>query len=215
MTWDQFEIELVQKLKDKVSTAEEPGTPEIELIKIAEDITNLYHQVSISAMEGSIVTLKRPLAASGALLLSGAMAGIQAAIFASLLTMQKTNIKPNMALMSPIGAAVAAYWATTMVPLSFSPYPTPPLYVALSTPAPGVLVLFPGNPISVTNGFKKAFTRNYNTKSVDQAYADMAKDIRNGLEKHMQTISGIYVGLVPGIPPFPLPTPWTGLAPII
>lgn len=214
MNWDLFESELVNKLKARSEPSENPpGTPEEELVNIAREITNLYHQVSISAMEGTTVTLKRPLAA-GVGLLEGAKPLIQAAIFTSLLTMQKTNIKPNMAIMSPIGAAVVAYWSTVMVPGSFNPFPAPPQYAVLSSPTPGVLVLFPGNPISVTNGFKNAFTSNLNIDTQDEAYQRMAQDIRNGLESHMNSISGIYVGLVPGTPPFPLPTPWTGLKPV-
>ena len=99
----------------------------LNLIKIATTITDLYHQVAISATEGTAITFKRsltPIATDPVTgLLSGAKIGIQAAIFASLKTMQLTNIKPNMALMSPIGAAVTAYWGSVAVPGSISPFP--------------------------------------------------------------------------------------------
>jgi hypothetical protein len=213
MNWATFESELVNKLKARAESSEDsPGTPEEEFVLIAREITDLYHQVSISVVEGTTATFKRPLT-TGVGFLEGAKPAIQAAIFSSLLTMQKTNIKPNMAIMSPIGAAVVAYWSTVMVPASFSSFPTPPQYAALSSPAPGVLVIFPGNPLPVTNGFKNAFTSNLNIDTQDEAYQRMAKDIRDGFESHMLSITGTYIGLVPGIPPFPLPTPWTGLTP--
>lgn len=214
MNWATFEQQLAQKLQERADVSEEPNSPDIELIKIATTITDLYHQVAISATEGTAITFKRSLTPIGTSLLSGAKIGIQTAIFASLKTMQLTNIKPNMALMSPIGAAVTAYWGSVAVPGSISPFPPPPQYAVLRAPLPGSLLFFPGNPISVTNGFKNAFTRNFNTNSQEQAYRDMASDIRKGLEQHMLTIAGAYIGLVPGTPPFPLPTPWTGLKPI-
>jgi len=215
MNWATFEQQLAQKLQERVSdVSEEPDFPDIELMYIAEDITDLYHQVAISSVEGTLITFKRPLTPIGTGLLTGAKGGIQAAIFASLKTMQLTNIKPNMAIMSPIGAAVVAYWGAAAVPGSISPFPAPTQYAVLSTPLPGSLLFFPGNPISVTNGFKNAFTRNFNTNSQEQAYKDMASDIRKGLEQHMLSIAGAYIGLVPGTPPFPLPTPWTGMRPL-
>lgn len=217
MNWSTFEQQLAQKLQERVDepvSESGPDTPDIELFNIATTITEMYHQVAISATEGTTITFKRSLTPIGIAALSASKIGIQTAIFASLKTMQLTNIKPNMALMSPIGAAVAAYWGTVAIPLSISPFPPPPQYAVLRAPVPGSLLFFPGNPISVTNGFKKAFTRNFNTKSQEQAYKDMASDIRNGLEQHMLTIAGAYIGLVPGIPPFPLPTPWVGLRPI-
>jgi hypothetical protein len=214
MNWATFEQQLAQKLQERADVSEEPRSPDIELIKIATTITELYHQVAISSVEGTVATFKRPLTPIGIGLLSGAKLGIQATIFSALKTMQLTNIKPNMALMSPIGAAVVAYWGSVAVPGSISPFPPPAQYAVLRAPLPGSLLFFPGNPISVTNGFKNAFTRNFNTKSQDQAYKDMASDIRKGLEQHMLTIAGAYIGLVPGTPPFPLPTPWTGMRPL-
>ena len=214
MNWSTFEQQLAQKLQERADVSEEPSSPDIELIKIATIITDLYHQVAISSVEGTLITFKRPLTPIGTGLLSGAKIGIQAAIFASLKTMQLTNIKPNMAIMSPIGAAVVAYWGAVAVPGSISPFPPPAQYVVLRAPLPGSLLFFPGNPISVTNGFKNAFTRNFNTNSQEQAYKDMASDIRKGLEQHMLSIAGAYIGLVPGTPPFPLPTPWIGMRPL-
>lgn len=214
MNWDIFEQQLAQKLQERADVSEEPGSPDVELIKIATTITDLYHQVAISSVEGTAITFKRPLTPVGTSLLTGAKIGIQSAIFAALKTMQLTNIKPNIALMAPIGAAVVTYWGTVALPGSISPFPTPPQYAALRAPLPGSLLFFPGNPISVTNGFKNAFTRNFNTNSQEQAYKDMASDIRKGLEQHMLTIAGAYIGLVPGTPPFPLPTPWTGMRPV-
>jgi len=214
MNWVTFEQQLAQKLQERAGVSEEPSSPDIELMDIAEDITDLYHQVAISSVEGTLITFKRPLTSIGTELLSGAKIGIQTAIFAALKTMQLTNIKPNMALMSPIGAAVVAYWGAAAVPGSISPSPAPTQYAVLNTPLPGSLLFFPGNPISVTNGFKNAFTRNFNTDSQEQAYKDMASDIRKGLEQHMLSIAGAYIGLVPGTPPFPLPTPWTGMRPL-
>jgi len=214
MNWATFEQQLAQKLQERADVSEEPSSPDIELIKTATIITDLYHQVAIASVEGTLITFKRPLTPIGTGLLSGAKIGIQAAIFSALKTMQLTNIKPNMVLMSPIGAAVVAYWGAAAVPGSISPFPPPAQYAVLRAPLPGSLLFFPGNPISVTNGFKNAFTRNFNTNSQEQAYKDMASDIRKGLEQHMLSITGAYIGLVPGTPPFPLPTPWTGMRPL-
>jgi hypothetical protein len=152
MNWATFEQQLAQKLQERADVSEEPSSPDIELIKTATIITDLYHQVAIASVEGTLITFKRPLTPIGTGLLSGAKIGIQAAIFSALKTMQLTNIKPNMVLMSPIGAAVVAYWGAVAVPGSISPFPMPAQYA--------------------------------------------------------------YIGLVPGTPPFPLPTPWTGMRPL-
>lgn len=213
MSWNQFENNIKKAFTDRFNTSEESAGPDVELIKIATTITNEYHSAVISAKE-NIGGVSRGFSPTGKLALEGLKLGIQAAIFTSLKTMQLSKVKPNNAILAPIGAAVVAYWSGVMVPMSINTMPMPltPLYV---TPSPGSLIVFPGNPAPIVRGFKKAYSSNYDTSgnlSIDDAFAKMANELRKGFEAHMNSVSGIYVGFT-AVSPAPIPTPWVGMKP--
>jgi hypothetical protein len=216
MSWNTFENNVKDALLGRFNdNSEESEGPNVELLRIAETITNEYHSVVIKSKE-SIAGISRGFTPPGINLLEGAMLGIQGAIFAALKTMQLSNIKPNMAILSPIGSAVVAYWSAVMVPGAIAPTPMPVAPPYLS-PAPGSNITFPGNPAPVINGFKKALTLNYDDSgniTAEEGAANAAKDLREGFENHMKTVSGIYVGIVQvGLVPTPTPTPWLGMKP--
>ena len=210
MTWDIFEDELRIALDETFGTDEEPVVIPGDFLDLSNLIADLYYQVSISAVEGTVTTRAlRPIATNMFLLLKP---GLAAAIFMSLNSMYAANIRPSTVLMAPIGGATVALWATAMIPGSIYPLPPPPLYAALRIPLPGSLLLFPGIPTPVSNGFKNAFTNN--STSTNASHAIMAQEIRDGFEGHMDSLAGIYIGMVPvGGFPTPIPTPWIGLTP--
>ena len=216
MTWDEFEEKVKEALVNRLKPSDkEPEGPDVEFVQIAKEITNAYHNVVISSKE-TVVGVNRGFSTLGKTALTALKPGIQAAIFSSLKLMQASNIKPNTAILFPIGAAVISYWSGALVPLSISPLPMPvaPPYI---TPTPGSLLLFPGVPIPVVDGFKKAYSSNFNDSgdlTSEDAFALMAKDIRDGFEAHMNSVTGIYVGLIPAAPiPIPMVTPWSGMRP--
>ena len=216
MSWTKFENNLKQAFLDRAGIGtdpdkrSEPSSPDIELLAIAAKIASEYHEMAKTSIHGT--TTKRPILPIKQAALKAASVGIQAAIFAALKTSQASNIKPNLALMMPIGAAVVAYWSVLLGPLSINPYPVPPAFTALQSPTPGPIVLFPGVPLPVANGFKKAFTGKDKFDTFEDAVDETVKDIRKGLEDHMNTVSGVYIGLIPGpLVPIPLVEPWKGM----
>lgn len=211
MTWDIFEDELKKALDETFGTDEEPSSIPADFLDLSNLIADLYYQVSISAVQGAIVPRAlSPIATNMFLLLKPGLAG---AIFMSLNTMFAANIRPSSVLMTPIGGATVAFWAAAMVPGSIYPLPPPPPYAVLNIPLPGSLLLFPGTPTPVINGFQQAFTNN--STSTDASHAIMAREIRNGFEGHMDSLAGIYIGMIPvGLIPTPIPTPWIGMEPV-
>jgi hypothetical protein len=214
MSWNQFENNIKDAFLERIKSSEESKGPDAELVKIATTITNEYHNIVISTKE-TIAGSRRGFTPIGIAALNGLKIGIQSAIFASLKTMQASNVKPNSAILSPIGAAVVAYWSGALVPGSINPIPMPvvPAYI---TPTPGSLIIFPGNPTPIIKGFKKAYSSNFDDSgnlSIEDVVAKMAKDLRDGFEAHANSVSGIYVGLIPAVIPIPMVTPWKGMKP--
>lgn len=216
MNWTTFETNIKDAFLERagvgIDPAEmpEPISPDVDLLVIAGKIANEYHKVAKASVQGT--STKRTILPTRNAALLAASLGIQAAIFGALKVSQESGVKPNMALMMPIGAAVVAYWSVLLGPLSISPYPVPPAFTALQSPTPGPIVLFPGLPLPVAKGFKNAFSGKDNINTMEEAVEEIARDIRQGFENHMKTVSGIYVGLIPG-PAFPIPLvePWKGM----
>ena len=183
-----------------------------ELRKLARKITDEYHLTISTAIQQSGGTI-RPINPA---IHNSALNTAKEAIFLAILGVLKVmhaerGPKPSIPLMLPIGAAVVAYWAAAMTPGTFLPVPMPltPLY---TSPAPGTLVLFPGNPKPVAKGFKDAFSKYDNERDFNTALSKMLDDIIKGFEDHLASVSGIYVGLVPvGITVVPIVTPWKGV----
>jgi hypothetical protein len=183
-----------------------------ELRKLARKITDEYH-LAIAASIQQVGGTARPINPA---IYNSAMNTAKEAIFLAILGVLKVmhsdkGPKPSVPLMLPIGAAVVAYWAAAMSPGAFLPVPMPltPIYTA---PAPGVLVLFPGNPRPIAKGFKDAFSKYDNERDFNEALSKMLDDIIKGFEDHLASVSGIYVGLVPvGITVVPIVTPWKGI----
>lgn len=178
---------------------------DIELAKTAKAIADEYHLAILSAFQGP--RKLNPATHSGPL--NGLKNGIFLAILAALKVMHTTGAKPSTLLMMPIGAAVVAYWAGTMVPGSFSPLPAPPVYTVYS---PGVVVLFPGDPRPIVKGFKNAFSKYDGELDFNIALSKMLDDIIDGFKQHLNTVSGIYFGMAPaGVAVVPVVTPWKGI----
>lgn len=180
-----------------------------ELRKLARKITDEYHLATAVARQTKLGTSRviNPAVHNG--LMNTAKEGIFLAILAVLKTMHSDKgPKPSTILMLPIGLAVVAYWAVTLAPGSFSPLPAIP---TTATPAPGTIVLFPGSPRPIAKGFKDAFSKYDNERDFNTALSKMLDDIIAGFEEHLDSITGIYIGLQPGIPPIPIVTPWKGV----
>lgn len=179
-----------------------------ELRKLARKITDEYHLAI-----GTSIQQVRPINPA---IYNNAMNPAKEAIFLAILGVLKVmhsdkGPKPSIPLMLPIGAAVVAYWTAAMVPGAFSPLPMP-LAPPYTTPTPGVLVLFPGNPKPIAKGFKDAFSKYDNERDFNIATSKMLDDIIKGFKDHLASISGIYVGLVPAGPVFiPTPISWKGI----
>jgi len=180
-----------------------------EMKKTANKIAEEYHLAISTARQEHLGTIRPINPAVYNAAMETAKQGIATAILGVLKTMHSTGIKPSIPLMLPIGAAVVLYWSTTLTPGSFLPIPTIP---PITTPAPGTLVLFPGNPVPVARGFKNAFSKYDNEQDFNTALSKMLNDLVEGFQNHLETISGIYVGLVPA-PPVLIPTviPWKGI----
>jgi hypothetical protein len=183
-----------------------------ELRKLARTITDEYHLAIGTAYQqkGGTSRLINPAIYNGPM--NTAKEGIFLAILAVLKAMHSDKgPKPSTVLMLPIGAAVIAYWSMALVPSSFLPVPMP-LTPPFTTPAPGSILLFPGNPRPIAKGFKDAFSKYDNERDFDEALSKMLDDIIKGFEDHLASVSGIYVGLVPAPPVIiPMVMPWKGV----
>jgi len=176
-----------------------------ELRKLARKITDEYHLAI-----GTSIQQVRPINPT---IYNEAMNTAKEAIFLAILGVLKImhsdkGPKPSVPLMLPIGTAVVAYWTFAMAPGAF--LPLPPVSVS-PTPAPGVIVLFPGNPKPIAKGFKDAFSKYDNERDFNIATSKMLDDIIKGFKDHLASISGIYVGLSTSVPPLPIITPWKGI----
>lgn len=184
---------------------------DFEMRKLARKITDEYHKSIATAYQqvGGTARPINPALYNGAM--NAAKEGIFLAIFNVLKIMHSTGAKPSIAMMLPIGVAVVAYWTVALTPGSFLPVPMPltPVY---TSPAPGTLVIFPGNPRPIAKGFKDAFSKHDNEREFNTALVKMLNDLVEGFENHLASISGVYVGLVP-VPPvvIPMVTPWKGI----
>lgn len=183
-----------------------------ELKKLARAITDEYHLAVGTAHQqsGGTSRLINPAIYNGPM--NVAKEGIFLAVLASLKAMHsEKGPKPSIALMLPIGTAIVAYWSAALVPGSFLPIPMP-LTPPYTSPAPGSIMLFPGNPRPIAKGFKDAFSKYDNERDFNIALSKMLDDIIKGFEDHLDSISGIYVGLVP-VPPVVIPTAlqWKGV----
>lgn len=235
MSWDVFKANMTEFLKNRNATASGVSSPEDmpapfmidvldaegnvigqefdggeegqakELAEIAMKFADEYHLAILSAKQGP-----RPIvSAFHSSTLEPLKGAIFTAIWLALRRMQGKGDKPSTILMVPIGAAVVAYWAATMVPGSIAAVPLPPGY---TSPSPGVQVLFPGNPRPIVKGFKDAFSKYDNEEDFNTAVSKMLDDIIKGFKDHLASVSGIYIGLVPAGPGvLPLVTPWKGI----
>jgi hypothetical protein len=228
MAFDTFKLNMTSFfLQTKGTTSaiptieqEDPNNPgtkievlniDAELTKIARKIADEYHLTTITARQQSGGTFRSINVAVHSSTMEAAKEGIFLAILAVLKAMHKDGIKPSISLMLPIGLAVVSYWSTTLTPGSFLPTP-PPLSPPVIAPVPGVLVNFPGNPRPIAKGFKDAFSKYDGEQDFDAALSKMLDDMINGFQNHLDTISGIYVGLVPaGLITIPVSSPWKGI----
>lgn len=185
---------------------------ESELKKLAKAIADEYHLAIGTAYQqkGGTSRLINPAVYNGPML--SAKQGIESAILGVLKAMHsEKGPKPSIVLMLPIAASIIAYWSTALSPGSFLPVPMPltPLY---TSPSPGTIVLFPGNPRPIAKGFKDAFSRHDNERDFNTALSKMLDDIIKGFEDHLASISGIYIGMVPAPPTIvPVVLPWKGV----
>jgi len=203
MNWVDFENDLYEALKAKVTSTEEPAASRItELTTLAEEITELYHNTAISAVESGQRSILNKAA------LEPGKAAIQSAIVGSLSLMYNLNLKASIATLMPIGLATVAYWTPAISPGIINPAPPPPPLV----PSPGSTLVFPGNPVLVAQGFKKAYTSYENETDFNVSLRKSAGDIRTGFENHMNSLAGLYTGTSPV--PAPVVIPWNGLKPV-
>lgn len=229
MSWGTFENNLKEAFLnragfDKNGNPIDPPAPtlnpdgsvnlDVELLKIAKIITDEYHTVVVG-LKDNVAGTRRGFSPTGRASLLASKLILQGAIFGALKLMHVSKIKPNMAVLFPIGSGVTAYWTSALTPGSISPLPMPlaPPYIS---PITGSTITFPGNPIPVVMGFKKAFSNfdDSGNQTVVQTCEKMARDIRIGFEVHANTVFGIYFGIVNiGIVPTPVPTPWLGMRP--
>ncbi len=205
MSWATFKTNLEKELKDRALSSDEPVSQVADLADLAKKIVDLYHIEATNSVDGFFrPILARPLFEPG-------KAAIESAIVSSLTLMFNANLKPSIMSLSPIGLATAAYWAPAIIPgtISLSP-PTPPTTI----PLPGSFVVFPGNPMAVTNGFYKAFTSYNNEGDFEASLSKVAQDITDGFSAHMTSIAGLWIGATPAYPIVPVPIPWVGMTPI-
>ena len=194
-----------------------PGTTievlniDAELAKVARKITDEYHLAMSTARQQSGGTFRPINPAFYSSAMEAAKEGIFLAILGVLNAMHKKGVKPSITLMLPIGAAIVAYWSTSLTPGSFLPVPAPvtPPFV---TPVPGVIVTFPGNPRPIAKGFKDAFSKYDAEQDFTIALSRMLDDLTDGFQKHLDSISGIYSGMIPaGLFVVPAVLPWKGI----
>jgi hypothetical protein len=118
----------------------------------------------------------------------------------------KTDIeKANRAfiesLFLPVASVICLEWQKEI----FTASTIPPGYVS---PSPGYNVLVPGDPITLSKDLAKAFFISQTILNSEESVNTFIKTLVEAYTKHMLSITGTFIGLVPGTPavlgpPFP------------
>jgi hypothetical protein len=110
---------------------------------------------------------------------------------------------PPSSVWLPAASAVIAYWTGAQ----FSPMPPPPggLLGINNT------VLFPGIPNTLAEDLGTAFKAGQPAQSAQEGAVLVASALSSAFQKHLLTISGLWTGTAPGLPPIPFAFPWIGL----
>lgn len=203
MSWEIFKRDLKDALIENATKDKDPLPQSQEFQELAKVITDLYHNTAIASSTGLFHTVMFPA------LLAPGKADLQSAIAASLTLMFNANLKASAITLMPIGLATVAYWSPAIAPvvLNFLP-PIPPV----AARGPGTFIIFPGNPMLVTNGFLKAYTSYKNSNDFMDSLDKVAQDITNGFKAHMASITGLHISIPPP-PAVPVPIPWFGMKP--
>lgn len=203
MSWELFKKDLKDALVENATKDKEPLPQAQEFQELAKTITDLYHNTAIASTTGLLHTVLFPA------LLTPGKAALQSAIAASLTLMFNANLNASTVTLMPIGLATVAYWSPAIAPVVLNFLPPYPI---TAVRGPGTFIIFPGNPMLVTNGFKKAYTSYKNSTDFMDSLDKVAQDITDGFKAHMASIAGIHISIPPP-PAVPVPIPWFGMKP--
>ena len=130
--------------------------------------------------------------------------GINAALKAAMDALYDGVIESNMGLFASVGAATIAYWSPAIPPGGISPMPPPP---PAAIPAPGTMIIDPG--FAHIPLIAQAWVDHWSLDDVEPA--DKAKQIVDAHKAHTDAIMGMWIGMIPGVPPVPHVAMWTGI----
>lgn len=113
----------------------------------------------------------------------------------------RTTGKPNLKIMA---SGFVGFWTAAQ----FNPLPPHPPTISPSPIVPNCVVTYPGDVVSLETQLKVAFSNFPGKKS-----SLTINMLILALKTHLTTISGIYNGMIPGVPvPTPSPPiPWIGV----